>query len=91
MKNMFSIIQEHNVKIFCAKSNEKHSSSRRNTECCPVERLKECMIYEAKVTIQNNLKLYYLTCEGEVKSPFYNHTKSFLDRVNETNLSMDLW
>ena len=90
MKNMFSIIQEHNVKIFCANSNEKHSSNRRNTECCP-ERLKECMIYEAKVTIQNNLKLYYLTCEEEVKSPFYNHTKSFLDRVNETNLSMYLW
>ena len=36
---------------------------------------------------QNNFKLYYGTCEGEVKSHFYNHAKSFQDMGNETELS----
>ena len=49
------------------------------------------MVYEAKVSTENNFKLYYGTCEGESKSRFYNHTKSFRDRGNETELSKYIW
>ena len=49
------------------------------------------MLYEAKVWTDNNFKLYYGTCEGEFKSRFYNHTKSFRDRGNETELSKYIW
>ena len=45
------------------------------------------MVYEAKVSTKDNSKLYYGTCEGEFKSRFYNHTKSFQDRGNEMELS----
>ena len=49
------------------------------------------MVYEAKILTQNNFKLYYGTCEGEFKSRLYNHTKSFLDRGNETELPKYIW
>ena len=93
MKNMSSIIKQHNVKILSAESNEKRSCNCRNKECCPLEGhcLRECMVYEAKVSTDNNFKLYYDTWEGEIKSRFYNHTKSFRDRGNETELSKYIW
>ena len=47
----------------------------------------ECIVYEVKVSRENNFKLYYGTCEGEFKSRFYNHTKLFRDRGNQTDLS----
>ena len=44
------------------------------------------MAYEA------NFKLYHGTCEGEFKSRYYNHTDSFRDRGNETELlSKYIW
>ena len=46
--------------------------------------LKECMVYEADVLTENNFKLCYSTCEEEIKSRFYNHTKLF--QGNETEL-----
>ena len=75
MKIMSSIIKQHNEKIL---SNEKRSCNWRNKECCPLEGyfLRECMVYEAKVSTDNKFKLNYGTCEGEFKSLFYNHTKS---------------
>ena len=93
MKNMSSIIKQHNVKILSVESNEKRSCNCRNKECCPLEGycLRECMVYEAKVSTDNNFKLYYGICEGEFKSRFYNHTKSFRDRRNETELSKYIW
>ena len=66
MKNMPSIIKQHNVNILSAESNEKRSCNCRNKECCPLERhcLRECMVYEAKVSTEDNFKLNYDTCEG---------------------------
>ena len=37
MKNMSSIIKQHNVKILSVESNEKRSCNCRNKECCPLE------------------------------------------------------
>ena len=63
-------------------------------ECCPLEGccLRECMVYEAKVSTKDNFKLYYGRCERQFKSRFYNnHKKSFRDRGNETELSKYIW
>ena len=53
--------------------------------------LRECMVYEAKPSTENNFKRYYGTCEGEFKSRFYNHSKSFRNRGNETELPKYIW
>ena len=62
-------------------------------EYCPLERycLRECMVYKAKVSTENNFRLYCGTCDGEFKSRFYNHTISFRVRGNETELSKYIW
>ena len=74
MKNMSSIIKQHNVKILSAESNEKRSCNCRNKECCPLEGycLRECMVYEARfrqtiilnyimVLAKQNLNLVFIT------------------------------
>ena len=45
------------------------------------------------VTINSDTHTYYGLCEGEFKSRYYNHTKSFRSRKyeNETELSKFLW
>ena len=93
MKNMSSIIKQHNVKILSGESNKNRSYNCRNKECCPLEDLclRKCMVYEAKVSIENNFKLYYFTCKGEFKSRFHNNTKSFRDKGSETELSKYIW
>ena len=45
------------------------------------------MVYEAKVSKENNFKSSYGTCEGKFQFSLKNHTKSFPDRGNETDLS----
>ena len=37
MKNMSSIIKQHNVKILSTVSNEKRSCNFKNEECCPLK------------------------------------------------------
>ena len=93
MKSISSIIKEPNLKILTPDSNEKCNCNCRNKECYPLEGycLKECMVYEAKVSTENNCKLYYGKCEGEFKSRFCNHTTSFWDRGNETELPKSIW
>ena len=60
MKNMSSIIKQHNIKIFSADSNKKHSCNCRSKDYCPLEGycLRECMVYEAKVSTEKNFELY---------------------------------
>ena len=93
MKNMSSIIKQQKVNILSAKSKEKHSCNCRNKEFCPHEGhcLRECMVYEAKISAEDNVKLHYGACKGEFKSRFYNHMKSFWDRGNERELSKYIW
>ena len=44
-----------------------------------------------KVSTENNFRIYCGTCDGEFKSRFYNHTISFRDRGNKTELSKYIW
>ena len=89
MRNRSSIMKQHKVKILSAESNKKRSCNCRNKECFPLKGycLRECIVYEAKVSTENKFKLYYGTCELEFKSRFYNHTESFRDTGNPTERS----
>ena len=51
------------------------------------------VIYKAVVTAENNTSVYYGASEGEFKTRFNNHTKSFRHRKyeNETELSKHIW
>ena len=59
-----------------------------NGEC-----LTQCLIYKATSTTSSNSFVYYGTSEGEFKSRYNNHTKSFRhpEYMNETELSKRLW
>ena len=45
----------------------------------------------SQISTETNFKLYYGTCVGELKTRFYNHTKSCRDRGNKTELSKCIW
>ena len=61
MKNISSILKQHNIKILSAESNKK-CSLIANKECCPCKEycLKECMVYETKVSTENRFKTILL-------------------------------
>ena len=87
MKNISSIIKQHNVNILSAESNEKSSCNCRNKECCPLQghSLRKCMGYEAQVSTQDNFKLYYGTCEGEFNLGFMTTRNHFEIEVMKRN------
>ena len=78
-KNVPSIIKQHNANILSAKSNKKRGCNCRNKACCPLEghSLTECIVYEAKVSMEDNFELYYGTCEEEFKSHFITTQNNF--------------
>ena len=62
---------------------------------CPLngECLTQCLVYKATSSTTNNGFAYYGTSEGEFKSRYSNHTKSFRhhEYMNETELSKHVW
>ena len=62
---------------------------------CPLNGkcLSHCIVYKAEVNTSSEKHTYYGLCEGEFKSRYNNHTKSFRSRKyeNETELSKLLW
>lgn len=48
-------------------------------------------MYEVKILTEDNFKLYYGTWEGQFKSRFGNHTKSFRDRGNANEILKYIW
>ena len=69
---MSTIIKQHDVKIISAESNQKRSCNCRNKECYLLKGhcFKECLLYESKISTENNFKLYYGKSEGEFKYRF---------------------
>ena len=67
----------------------------RSKSNCPLngECLTQCLVYKATSTTSSNSFIYYGTSEGEFKSRYNNHTKSFRHRecMNETELSKNVW
>ena len=94
--NMINNIKKHNsqvlqsdIKTDCPKCN------CRNKTNCPLngDCQEKCLVYKAVVTTDNDSHVYYGQCEGDFKTRYNNHTKSFKHRkyVNETELSKHVW
>ena len=94
--NMKNIIKQHNAKLLKKETEEEVKLCNcKNKENCPLNgkcQIKN-IVYKASVTSDEDQKLYYGTSEGEFKSRFNNHTKSFRNRryINDTELSKHVW
>ena len=94
--SMANIIKQHNAKLL---SNMNRTKERlcncRNKQTCPLngECLTSCIVYKAEVKTTDNAHVYYGASEGEFKTRFNNHTKSFRLKkyANETELSKLVW
>ena len=96
LKNMSSIIKQHNTKILSNSNNiQNRLCNCRNRNDCPlnVNCLKKCFVYKAEVTTDQSLKIYFGASQGEFKSRYNNHTLSFRNEhhANDTELSNHLW
>ena len=106
MRNMKTIIKGHNSKILNQKEPTKqeqdppNSAIERECNCrekssCPLKGkcLQECVVYKATIKHDNEEKQYIGMCEGDFKSRFRNHKKSFTNPryKKETSLSQYIW
>ena len=94
--NMENIIKQHNGKILnVQREKEIKPCNCRDQSNCPLDGkcLATCIIYKAEVVSNGVTSSYYGTCEGEFKSRYNNHTKSFRSRKyeNDTELSKHIW
>ena len=96
-KNIENIVKSHNAKII---NNTAQTQITKPCNCrikneCPMngDCRTECIVYKATVTTSNNSKHYFGISEGEFKTRYYNHVKSFKSRANrsDTELSKYLW
>ena len=90
--NVGNIIKQHNSKVLSkTNDNTNRKCNCRSKPNCPLngECLTQCLVYKATSTTSSNSFVYYGTSEGEFKSRYNNHTKSFRHRecMNETELS----
>ena len=78
-----------------ANINTNRKCNSRSKPNCPLngECLTQCLVYKATSTTSSNSFVYYGTSEGEFKSRYNNHTKSFRHRecMNKTELSKHVW
>ena len=80
-------------------SNNENQTSRscncRSKPNCPMngECLTKCIVYKASIKTSENTSVYYGASEGEFKTRFNNHTKSFKHSKyrNGTELSKLIW
>ena len=94
--NVGNIIKPHNSKVLSKTNDNKNSKCNcRSKPNCPLngECLTQCLIYKATSTTSSSSFAYYGTSEGEFKTGYNNHTKSFRHRecMNETESSKHMW
>ena len=94
--NMKGIINQHNQKLL----NKDVDQPLRTCNCrskpdCPLagQCLTSCIVYKAVVRTNNELSTYFGASEGEFKTRYNNHVKSFRHQKyrNETELSKKVW
>ena len=94
--NIHKIITQHNQKLM----NNNGIQTIRSCNCrskpnCPMngECLTKCIVYKASVKTSENTLVYYGASEGEFKTRFSNHKKSFNNSKyrNDTELSKLIW
>ena len=95
-QNVASIINSHNKKLLNVKNQEEKPCNCRKKEECPLEG--KCrggnVVYKCETSVAGHPKRVYLgTAEGDFKTRYYNHKKSFKNRgyINETTLAKYIW
>ena len=94
---MTGIIRQHSSKVLNATEtpNEARLCNCRNKQTCPLDGkcLSSCIVYRAEVINDNNTNIYYGASEGEFKTSYNNHIKSFRHKkyCSETELSKHIW
>ena len=94
--NMANIIKQHNSRILSSSPTQqlRMCNCRVKSEC-PMDGkcLTKCIVYKAEVGANNGKRVYYGASEGEFKTRYNNHTKSFRSRryCNESELSKYIW
>ena len=93
--NVGNIIKQHDSKRLSKTNDNKHKCNCRSKPNCPLngECLTQCLVYKATSTTSSNIFAYYGISEGEFKTRYNNHSKSFRQRecMNETELSKHVW
>ena len=76
MKNMSTIIKQHNSTVLSKPTTPNRLCNCRNKDNCPLDGkcLKQCLVYRAEVQSQNTVKVYYGANDGEFKLRYNNHT-----------------
>ena len=94
--NVGNIIKQHNSKVLSKTTDSNnHKCNCRSKPNCPLngECLTQSLVSKATSSTSNKNFVYYGTSEGEFKTRYNNHTKSFTHRecMNETELSKHVW
>ena len=94
--NIGNIIKQHNSKVLSkTDDNNNRKCNCRSKPNCSLngECLTQSLVYKATSTTSSNSFANYGTSEGEFKTQYNNHTKSFRYRecMNETELSKHVW
>ena len=91
MKNISSIIKQHNSTVLPKPTTPNRLCNGRNKDNCPLDGkyLKQWLVYRAEVHYQNTVKVYYGANDGELKLRYNNHTKSFRNIFYEHDT--ELW
>ena len=95
-ENMTNMIKSHNKKATMSNEKSKAACNFRNKGDCPFDGLCQTndIIYKCVVSTKNMPEKVYLgTAEGDFKKRYYNHRKSFKNRLYEcdTTLSKYIW
>ena len=95
-ENMTNIIKGHNNKLTNTKVQQQLACNCRVKSDCPLngDCLKESIVYKCTAcTIQQLKKVYLGLTEGEFKTRYYKHSKSFRTKSypNSTTLSSYVW
>ena len=91
-----NIIKQHNPKVLNkANGNINRKCNCRSKQNFPFngECLTQCLVYKATSATSRKRFVYYETSEGEFRSRYNNHTKSFrhCECINMTELSKHVW
>ena len=89
--NAGSIIKQHDSKVLSITvDNSNRKCNCRSRSNCPLngECLTQCQVYKATSATSNKNFVYYITSEGEFKTWYNSHTKSFRYHkcMNDTEL-----
>ena len=90
-ENMANVIKLHNKKAAMPNEKPVAACSCRNKEDCPLDGLCQTndIIYKCVVSTKSTPEKVYLgTAEGDFKKRYYNHKKSFKNRLYECDTTL---